>query len=342
MAAAHLVTRLRGGVDGALANDSTKRRAAPAALVARWLAATTHRAPKGRSLPFGGVPAGLRPSSSHARQTTTRPRPAFLRMQRTPRPPRRMLINATRSGAGACRARGGDGRKGSGGAAQDVRHGRRLDAYKLRRRFLPASAARRPSAYEPAPRGRAVRLITGRRERAPGGGRARAAGGVPVIDGGAAPWTRPRSPAAQPQGPVAGAGAGPRDARWPGRGPRSGSARRACRPAPAAAAARAARAVGPARARMPGVPPFLFVVDASNVAPRHGNKETLSCRGVEICPTTWEGGLGRASRSLPDYLLDARKVAAKKKFGGRPAERTTPSTGGLQRRAFVRDAVAGL
>ena len=53
VAAAHLVCDqiCEAALDGALANDASKRRAAPAALVAmRWLAATTYRAPKGLSL----------------------------------------------------------------------------------------------------------------------------------------------------------------------------------------------------------------------------------------------------------------------------------------------------
>ena len=52
VAAAHLVCDqiCEAALDGALANDATKRRAAPAALVAmRWLAATTYRAPKGKA-----------------------------------------------------------------------------------------------------------------------------------------------------------------------------------------------------------------------------------------------------------------------------------------------------
>ena len=90
---------------------------------------------------------------------------------------------------------------------------------------------------------------------------------------------------------------------------------------------------------MPGAPPFLFVVDASNVALRHGNKETFSCRGVEICldylGRRFPGA--RVALFLPDYLLDAKKVAAKKKLGGRPAE--TPDDvvylQGLQRRGVL-------
>jgi len=90
---------------------------------------------------------------------------------------------------------------------------------------------------------------------------------------------------------------------------------------------------------MPGAPPFLFVVDASNVALRHGHKETFSCRGVEICldylGRRFPGA--RVALFLPDYLLDARKVAAKKKLGGRPAE--TPDDvvylQGLQRRGVL-------
>ena len=62
VAAAHLVCDqiCEAALDGALANDATKRRAAPAALVAmRWLAATTYRATgQGRGSP-SGVRAGL-------------------------------------------------------------------------------------------------------------------------------------------------------------------------------------------------------------------------------------------------------------------------------------------
>ena len=90
---------------------------------------------------------------------------------------------------------------------------------------------------------------------------------------------------------------------------------------------------------MPGAPPFLFVVDASNVALRHGHKETFSCRGVEICldylGRRFPGA--RVALFLPDYLLAAKKGAAKKKLGGRPAE--TPDDvvylQGLQRRGVL-------
>ena len=112
VAAAHLVCDqiCEAALDGALANDSTKRRAAPAALVAmRWLAATTYRAPKGKAaarLAEFARACASDASSSPCSLDDDLPRPAFLTMRRacarpTSRPSRRMSINATRSGAGA-------------------------------------------------------------------------------------------------------------------------------------------------------------------------------------------------------------------------------------------------
>ena len=186
------------------------------------------------------------------------------------------------------------------------------------------ATARSPTYYRP-PRARTWRRPCPR------------AGGVPVIDGGAAALDAAAVAAAQPQGrrsPVLPEPGLAPDARRPWSRP-------AQRPAPPPAARATAAPPPPAPSvqpvlPMPGAPPILFVVDASNVALRHGNKETFSCRGVEICLTTWEDDFpgARVALFLPYYLLDARKVAAKKKL-------VAGTCGGAGRRASTCRASRG-
>ena len=97
---------------------------------------------------------------------------------------------------------------------------------------------------------------------------------------------------------------------------------------------------------MPGAPPFLFVVDASNVALRHGNKETFSCRGVEICLDYLGRRFPGARVALFARLLVGREEGRREEEArwqarGNAGRRGLPA-GPPEARRPLRHAVAGL
>ncbi|KAJ1457664.1 Zc3h12a-like ribonuclease NYN domain-containing protein [Pelagophyceae sp. CCMP2097] len=66
----------------------------------------------------------------------------------------------------------------------------------------------------------------------------------------------------------------------------------------------------------PGRDQLLFVVDVANVAMRHGVKGSFSTRGIRIAMDYLRerfAGNCRFAAFLPEYMLDAEKVAAKRR-----------------------------
>ena len=214
VAAAHLVCDqiCEAALDGALANDATKRRAAPAALVAmRWLAATTYRAPKGkaaarlaefaRACPANASSAACSLDDDLRTAGVFEDAPCLRTTDVTA-----VEKNVDKCHAERCR------RLVALAAEMDVKSAPApfrtsdmagvLDALGVAPPPPPAPAPLvQPSAYEPAPRDRAESDLL------QAAASAHLAAAVPAPPAAfqssteaRRPWTRPRSPAAQPEG----------------------------------------------------------------------------------------------------------------------------------------------
>ena len=375
VAAAHLVCDqiCEAALEGAMVSDATKRRAAPAALVAMtWLASTMYRAPRGR--------AGARLAAfAHACASDASSTPCALDDD---------LVTAGVFDDAPCRSTADvqtietDATKGH---AERCRRLVQL-ASTLEVAPAPAPAPVRPpadlagvlgalgvevpppkaaprrvaaSSYELAPRDRLDRSESGDAADllqaaasahlavpAPKKALWAAPPEVPSPTEERRPWTRPQSPVQPTADPAAAARAralaivqahvpalAPPGLAPDVRRPWSRPAQRPASPAPSAPPPPPVPVASPPGMRRPSPPPpalptptpgaaFLFVVDASNVALRHGRKQTFSCRGIKICLAyigeRFPGA--RVALFLPDYVLDAARVAAKRKSGGRPAE----------------------
>ena len=78
-------------------------------------------------------------------------------------------------------------------------------------------------------------------------------------------------------------------------------------------APRAAVPRAPPAAVPPGGPKPLIVIDAPNVAIRHGRSQTFSCRGIEIAIAFWARRGHRAVAFLPEFHLNYDSVGASKR-----------------------------
>jgi hypothetical protein len=68
------------------------------------------------------------------------------------------------------------------------------------------------------------------------------------------------------------------------------------------------------RAQATGAQPKpLIVIDAPNVAMRHGRQKKFSSLGVRLCAQYWQREGHKVIAFLPDYYLDYQKVAEKKR-----------------------------
>ena len=373
VAAAHLVCDqiCEVALDGALVSDATKRRAAPAALVAMtWLASTTYRAPRGKAQ--SALAAFARACASDTSRTPCALDDDLVTAGvfddapcRSTQDVQTIEIDETKGHAERCRrlvqlastlqvasapapapARPADLAGVLGALGVDVPP--------------PKAAPRRvaASAYEPAPRGHLDRSESGDAANllqaaasahlavpAPKKALWAAPPEVPSPTEERRPWTRPQSPVPPTADPAAAARAralaivqahvpasAPPGLAPDARRPWSRPAQRPASPTPTPPPPPVPVASPPGMRRPSPPPPvlptptpgaaFLFVVDASNVALRHGRKQTFSCRGIMICLAyigeRFPGA--RVALFLPDYVLDAAKVAAKRESGGRPAE----------------------
>ena len=113
------------------------------------------------------------------------------------------------------------------------------------------------------------------------------------------PPRRDRSPRARPPPP-----------------PPASAQRRPAHAEPAAGVRLASMAPLPPASLAPAADRLLFVVDVANVAMRHGARGRFSCRGIALCLAYLEtrfAGNCRFAAFLPEYMLDAEKVAAKRR-----------------------------
>ena len=57
----------------------------------------------------------------------------------------------------------------------------------------------------------------------------------------------------------------------------------------------------------------LIVLDAQNVAMRHGQDKLFSCRGIQIAVQYWVKNGHKVICFLPEYLFDYQQVSQRKK-----------------------------
>ena len=55
------------------------------------------------------------------------------------------------------------------------------------------------------------------------------------------------------------------------------------------------------------------MIDAQNVAMRHGSDSVFSCKGIQIAVQYWEKNGHKVICFLPEYLLDYKQVSQRKK-----------------------------
>lgn len=58
----------------------------------------------------------------------------------------------------------------------------------------------------------------------------------------------------------------------------------------------------------------LIVLDAPNIAMRHGQNKLFSSKGIKLCVEYWENRGHKVIGFIPDYYLDFKRVGEKKRI----------------------------